>query len=440
MGDHIRLISMNARGLGDRIKRNDIFTRIKEQNVSIACIQDTHFDSKLIKKVKAEWGFRAESTSYSSNSRGVCVLFNNNVEYTIRKVNVDPNGNFIINDLTITNCIRLTLVNIYGPNSDNPDFYQQLQNKIDIFENNSILMCGDWNLVLDPTVDTFNYKNINNPKSRDAVIALAAENELVDVWRSFHERDRQYTWHHKHPIKMSRLDFILVSEDIMSVISNSQILPKYKSDHSPVAIDILVTKHTRGTGYWKFNNSLLNDMDFVKMIKDSIINIKTQYATAEFVDKVVNYPNNVIQFTINDQLFWETLLLMLRGKIINFASQKKRKSGEEELNLNKLILEIENSIKLDPNLYVDNIERLDALNNELECLRKQKINGMIIRSRAKWTELGEKSSNYFCNLENKNFVNKNHYYYLTVYVKDLPTYHPRSSRETEYKVSVQLSC
>jgi hypothetical protein len=47
------------------------------------------------------------------------------------------------------------------------------------------------------------------------------------------------------------------------------------------------------------------------------------------------------------------------------------------------------------------------LNNELECLRKQKINGMIIRSRAKWTELGEKSSNYFCNLENKNFVNKN---------------------------------
>jgi exonuclease III len=229
-------------------------------------------------------GFRAESTSYSSNSRGVCVLFNNDFEYTIHKVNVDPNGNFIIIDLTITNCVRLTLVNIYGPNSDNPDFYQHLHNKIDSFENNSILMCGDWNLVLDPTVDTFNYKNINNPKSRDAVIALAAEKELVDVWRSFHERDRQYTWHHKNPIKMSRLDFILVSEDIMSVISNSQILPKYKSDHSPVAIDILVTKHTRGAGYWKFNNSLLNDLDFVKMIKDSIISIKT----LKGVDIVVN--------------------------------------------------------------------------------------------------------------------------------------------------------
>jgi exonuclease III len=128
-------------------------------------------------------------------------------------------------------------------------FYKNLQIKIDGFENNSILICGDWNLVRDPSIDTFNYTNINNPKARYAVISLASERELVDVWRSFHENDRQYTWHHTNPVKMSRLDFILVSEDIMSVISNSIILPKYKSDHSPVVIEILVSKHTRESGY-----------------------------------------------------------------------------------------------------------------------------------------------------------------------------------------------
>jgi hypothetical protein len=74
--------------------------------------------------------FRAESTSYMSNSSFCCVLFNNNFEYTIHKVNVDPNGNFIIIDLTITNCVRLTLVNIYGPNSDNPDFYHSYRTKL----------------------------------------------------------------------------------------------------------------------------------------------------------------------------------------------------------------------------------------------------------------------------------------------------------------------
>jgi hypothetical protein len=89
-----------------------------------------------------------------------------------------------------------------------------------------------------------------------------------------------YTWHHKHPIKMSRLDFVLVSEDIMSVISNSSILPKYKSDHSPVIVEILISKHARGNGYWKFNNSLLKEVEFVKMIKDTILDIKSQYAAA----------------------------------------------------------------------------------------------------------------------------------------------------------------
>jgi hypothetical protein len=32
---------------------------------------------------------------------------------------------------------------------------------------------------------------------------------------------------------------------------------------------------------------------------------------------------------------------------------------------------------------------------------------MIIRSRVKWTELGETSTKFFCNLENKNYINKN---------------------------------
>jgi hypothetical protein len=34
------------------------------------------------------------------------------------------------------------------------------------------------------------------------------------------------------------------------------------------------------------------------------------------------------------------------------------------------------------------------------------IQGSIVRSRANWYKLGEKSSKYFCNLENKNNVNK----------------------------------
>ena len=43
---------------------------------------------------------------------------------------------------------------------------------------------------------------------------------------------------------------------------------------------------------------------------------------------------------------------------------------------------------------------------ELEASRKNRIEGSIIRSRAKWLSEGEKPSKYFLNLESRNYVNK----------------------------------
>ena len=39
-------------------------------------------------------------------------------------------------------------------------------------------------------------------------------------------------------------------------------------------------------------------------------------------------------------------------------------------------------------------------------LRKKKLKGHYIRSRAKWIEEGEKPSKYFCNLEFRNYFSK----------------------------------
>ena len=51
---------------------------------------------------------------------------------------------------------ELTLVNLYGPNEDNPQFYENILKKVAEFENENVIMCGDWNLVLDPDKDCSN--------------------------------------------------------------------------------------------------------------------------------------------------------------------------------------------------------------------------------------------------------------------------------------------
>ena len=46
----------------------------------------------------------------------------------------DLSSNFIILDITIEE-ERITLINIYGPNEDNPKFYENIFDHIKLFQN-----------------------------------------------------------------------------------------------------------------------------------------------------------------------------------------------------------------------------------------------------------------------------------------------------------------
>jgi len=52
------------------------------------------------------------------------------------------------------------------------------------------------------------------------------------------------------------------------------------------------------------------------------------------------------------------------------------------------------------------IKLIEIKQTELKCIREKLLQGMIIRSRARWIEQGEKPTKYFCHLENRNFVSK----------------------------------
>ena len=43
---------------------------------------------------------------------------------------------------------------------------------------------------------------------------------------------------------------------------------------------------------------------------------------------------------------------------------------------------------------------------ELEMIRKEKIQGLLIRSRVRWAEEGENPTKYFYSLESRKYINK----------------------------------
>ena len=83
-----------------------------------------------------------------------------------------------------------------------------------------------------------------------------------------------------------------------------------------------------GKGLWKFNNPLLKQKEYLGKINDVIKKTKKQYGLIIYrkdsLDEI-HASRSDIQFTINDQLFLETLLMKIRAKTISFASYFRKK-------------------------------------------------------------------------------------------------------------------
>ena len=123
----------------------------------------------MVSYIQSEWGFNIYLAGFQSNKRGVMILLNQNFEKEACHALKYPNGNYIILEIKIKDQ-TITLVNLYGPNVDRPMFYEDIiKQKIKEFDNDNVIIYGDFNLVMDPDLDTENYKHVNNPKSRIVV-------------------------------------------------------------------------------------------------------------------------------------------------------------------------------------------------------------------------------------------------------------------------------
>ena len=322
------------------------------------------------------------------------------VDYKIHNQKQDENGSLLILDLTISNK-RLSLINVYGPNKDDPTFYENVFKSIADIGNELYIICGDFNLTLNPNIDCFNYKHINNPKARNFITNMIKENNLFDTFRELHPYLKRYTWRRKTPLKQSRLDFFLVTENIVNSIKKSQIETGYKSDHSMVTLILAMDNFEHGKSLWKHNNSLLTDTEYLKTINSKIQDIKKQYCLPVYNHEAIDeIPDEELQFVINDQLFLETVMMEIRGKSISYASYKKKSKNIQE---QKLVEQIQ---YLEDNLSENKIPNLEKSKLELGKIREEKMKGFLIRSRANDIENGEKPSQFFCSLETNNFKSK----------------------------------
>ena len=401
----LTIASFNVNGASRYDKQKDVFDYLRKKNLDIILLQETHIKDESENYIRSIWGYNCFVCGSSNASKGVAILFKNTFSYKVHNVIKDQHGSYLILDISIFDN-RYTIANIYGPSDrDNPDFFDNIFQIIENLGNRQVLTAGDWNTILDPTIDTRNYRN-NNPKPRSRqIIHTKMENlDLVDIFRKVYPSKRAYSWRKFNTIQQGRLDYILLSDSLIEKVGNVDIIPGYRSDHSIVTVSLIdLNLKNKTRSYWKFNNSLLKDKIYVDSIKQTILNVKKQYALPIYnFDEIQNIPNELLGFSISDQLFFETLLLEIRGKTISYSIAKKRKEDQEELKLEKKIEQLEGDSNLN---YVGMLD-LEDCKLRLRELRENKIRGLMIRSRVNWLQNGEKPSRYFTRLENRNFTSK----------------------------------
>ena len=214
---------------------------------------------------------------------------------------------------------------------------------------------------------------------------LIEEFNLCDIWRNFHPNLKQFTRHQKKPRVLSRLDFILVSDNFVSNCMQSKIIPGIQSDHSIVTLNFKGAQPLRGPGFWKLNCKYLhNDANFIKIVKDKIEEFKIIHSESE----------------CNANILWDTLKCTITGTCIQYCARKKKEKNFNKKQLLKDIEEIDNKLGADSH-NSELLEEKEFLQLALNDILNVETQGLIIRSRIKWAEEGEKSSRYFCNLEKR---------------------------------------
>lgn len=369
------------------MKRKEVLEWIKSKGDDIVLIQESHSVCETENLWKRDWG---TGTGYfnhgSSNSLGTVFLIQNrNVKVT--NFNIIVQGRASLLELSYEDQ-DFCVVNFYGPNTDNTDCIEKvLHETFGRTRNDYIILAGDWNTVLNNDLDKMGGALVHSNKKCQILLNTAmGELGLHDPFRLENQQERTFTHFNKKCKTASRLDFFLVDNNTVNLpICTSTITHGFKSDHSYVQLTLQGSSITHGRGYWKLNNSLLENDEYCEGVRDIISGTQ-----AESYDSLAG--------------LWDVIKFKVKDHSIRSGKKFKKIRNERKITLENKIQEIKNDIKIfqdqsDHIKVAECYENLNSSQHQLNAIVSEEVKGIITRSRIQWVEQGERSTKYFLGLE-----------------------------------------
>lgn len=254
----VRVGTLNMNGARDPYKRALLFELIKQKQIDVVFIQETHSDGLNEIDWRKEWEGVVLCSHMSSTRGGVAVLFAKHFTPASFEVKQEIPGRLIAIQAQFEK-FNVVFINVYAPTNgaERVCFFNNLNGVFQSCNSDEYLFLGgDFNCTENYVLD----RNHAEPHeaSGHAIRSLIETHKFCDIWRRFNKNDKQYTWTHtrENLISLARLDHHF------NIMKSCVISPSGFSDHAIVTCKFFIANIRSKSAYWHFNVSLLSDLKF----------------------------------------------------------------------------------------------------------------------------------------------------------------------------------
>lgn len=166
---------------------------------------------------------------------------------------------------------------------------------------------GDFNCVLDPTIDRSTGTDISHQQTRKIIKNYMVELNLIDTWRWLNPDKREYSCFSNTYKTYSRIDYLLTSNTLLSKIKKCWYDGILLSEYAPISMTIELPKAFSSPPRFRFQSKWLQYPDFVNFLDQKI-------------DEYFSINTNQTSASIK----WEAFKAHLRGEIISYAEYKSK--------------------------------------------------------------------------------------------------------------------
>lgn len=160
-------------------------------------LQETHLKNDSHGRLRCRWIQQIQHSNFSMKAGGAAILIHRAVPFKHISTVTDKEGRYGILWQWGKSTLHQWLLNIFGPNSNDLEFFRKVLNLIPDMSNTNLIIGVDFNLVLDPYLDRSSTLRVKPLKACKLLKSYIENMNLFDIWQISNASGRKYSFHSK---------------------------------------------------------------------------------------------------------------------------------------------------------------------------------------------------------------------------------------------------